>query len=298
MIKWATCQDFAPWFFCGAKMTGSWWIQNNWSHCHIDYFGPSLLLYGVCIISSPHENSVNMSATRQITSPQFPSFSVQFGVSTTLEGKSHLEGETFVVSTNTLNRSPISTVPSVTLPWWCIRGRRDEWCQLGNLNTSLKSLVSAPSFWTIIWAPKDFSPSQKIPTFSSLLFFQKTLDLKQTFQQTKNDISSQKIPHDFFWNKSQFFRKLRTFGTSKKQQRLGNHTTVGAAKVGGGGSCPGCTITPTTSEVLDEKWNFKRHQLFWLFKWECELTKFTLLSFDPGIANSIFYVFLWNNYPC
>ncbi len=49
------------------------------------------------------------------------------------------------------------------------------------------------------------------------------------------------------------FGKLRTFGTSKKQQRLGNHTTVGAAKVGGGGSCPGCTITPTTSEVLDEK---------------------------------------------
>ena len=136
-------------------------------------------------------------------------------------------------------------------------------------------VVSMGYAFFIIWTPNDFSLSQTIPIFTSLPSFKKRWISNKSSNQQK--MTAQKVTHDFFGTYLNLLETSNTCNCEQKQEPLGNHTTVGAAKVGGGGSCPGCTITPTSeSNRQTRMWASQNFRILWL---DLEIL---------GITNSIF----------
>ena len=182
----------------------------------------TLYFFTELVSSHLHMKTQSTWATRLNTSPQFPSNKIHFEVPTTLEGKSHLEGETFP----------------------CIHQSQSHFhlnCAFGDM-----TLVLYP--WDMLFSSFEHPTISHLPKrypYSRHFLLSKHLG-SQTNLPTSKKWQLQKLPMIFLEHISICWKLRTIWNCEQKQERLGNHTTVGAAKVGGGGSCPGCTITPTS----------------------------------------------------
>lgn len=140
----------------------------------------TLYFFMELVSSHLHMKTQSTWATRLNTSPQFPSNKIHFGVPTTLEGKSHLEGETFP----------------------CIHQSQSHFhlnCAFGDM-----TLVLYP--WDMLFSSFEHPTISHLPKrypYSHNFLLSKNLG-SQTNLPTNKKWQLQKIPVRFFWNISQF----------------------------------------------------------------------------------------------
>lgn len=145
------------------------------------------------VSSHLHMKTQSTWATRLNTSPQFPSNKIHFGVPTTLEGKSHSEWETFPCIDQSQSHFHLN-------------------CAFGDMTLVLHPLTYRLHHLNT----RTFLTFPKNTHIHITSFFQKTLNLKQLFQPTKND-SSKNYPW-FFWNISQFVGNFEHLELRKKNK--------------------------------------------------------------------------------